>query len=229
MQARERLIVALDLPERKATVDLARRLAGHVAMVKVGLEPYTAHGPDLVRELIDSGLDVFLDLKAHDIPRTAAAAVREASRLGARLVTIHALGGPEMVRAACDGCSGKTEVIAVTLLTSMDAAACEAVGVGRDVAAGARRLGALALEHGAHGLVCSALELEALNDLGGSRVVPGIRPTGTAAGDQRRVATPAAAIAAGATWLVVGRPIVKADDPVAAARAIAGEIDGDAA
>lgn len=226
MRAKERLIVALDLPEREAAVYLARRLAGHVAMVKVGLEPYTAHGPDLVRELIDSGLEVFLDLKAHDIPRTTAAAVREASRLGARLVTVHSLGGPEMVRAAREAVSGATEVIAVTLLTSMDAAACEAVGVGSDIAAGVRRLGALALENGAHGLVCSALELGTLSDLSGSRVVPGIRPAGAAVGDQKRVATPAKAVEAGATWLVVGRPVVEASDPVAAARAIANEIDG---
>jgi orotidine-5'-phosphate decarboxylase len=179
-----------------------------------------------VRELIESGLDVFLDLKAHDIPRTVGTAVREASRLGAKLVTIHALGGPDMIRAARDQAAGQTEIIAVTLLTSMDSDACAAVGVGSDVAAAARRLGALALEHGAHGLVCSALELASLEDLGGSRVVPGIRPTGAAAGDQKRVATPAAAIEAGATWLVVGRPIVQADDPVAAARAIADEIRG---
>lgn len=225
MKGRDRLIVALDVSGRDEAVDLAARLAPHVGMVKVGLEPFTAHGPELVHALRAGGLDVFLDLKVHDIPRTAAAAVREAVKLEARLVTIHALGGPEMIQAAREavGDSG-TEVIAVTLLTSMDAACAEAIGLGSDVGAAAQSLGEMAMASGAHGLVCSAHELERLSAAGGRRVVPGIRPAGSAAGDQKRVATPRQAVDAGATWIVVGRPIVRADDPVRAAGDIADEI-----
>jgi orotidine-5'-phosphate decarboxylase len=225
MENRERLIVALDLPGREEILRTARSLRGEVGMVKVGLEPFTAHGPDLVRELRDQGLGVFLDLKVNDIPRTAAAAVREARKLGATLVTIHALGGAEMVRAAVAE-AGDAQIIAVTLLTSIDESTALRLGLGGEVAAAAGRLGELALGAGAHGLVCSALELERLAGLGGRRVVPGIRPAGTAAHDQKRVATPAQAVAHGATWIVVGRPIVTAGDPVAAARAIVADMDG---
>ncbi len=227
MKGSDRLIVALDVPGRSEAIALAARLASHVGMVKVGLEPFVAHGPDLVHALRDNGLDVFLDLKVHDIPRTAGAAVREAVKLGARLVTIHALGGPEMVKAAREAAGDSTtEVIAVTVLTSMDAASAKAVGLGDDVGAAAQRLGEMAVAQGAHGLVCSAHELERLSPVGGSRVVPGIRPAGASAGDQKRVATPRQAVDSGATWIVVGRPIVRADDPVEAARAIVSQIDG---
>lgn len=225
MLSRERLILALDVPGRQEALDVARALRDEIGLVKVGLEPFVAHGPDLVRELTGMGLGVFLDLKVHDIPRTAAAAIHQATQLGVEMVTVHALGGAEMVRAAVHAASGRTQIVAVTMLTSMDDVAANAIGLGEAVANATLRLGELALGAGADGLVCSALELERLAPLGGKRVVPGIRPRGAAAGDQKRIATPRDAVAAGATWLVVGRPILGADDRVAAARAIVGEIE----
>jgi orotidine-5'-phosphate decarboxylase len=225
MHGRERLILALDMPGKDEALGVARRLAGAVGMVKIGLEAFTAHGPDLVRAVRDLGIDVFLDLKIHDIPNTAAGAAREARKLGARLVTVHALGGAEMVRAAVEGSAGETDVIAVTLLTSMNADTLGAVGLGGTVADAALRLGELARGAGAKGLVCSTHELVRLAPLGGTRVVPGVRPAGAGAGDQKRVATPVEAVRPGATWLVVGRPILAATDPLAAATAIVAEIE----
>ena len=221
MLPHERIIVALDIPERDKTIALAKSLAGKVGMVKIGLESFIAHGPDLVREIVDGGTDVFLDLKIHDIPRTAGAAAREASKTGAKLLTIHGSGGGEMVRAARDEALDTTDILAVTILTSLDQAAVDGIGYEGTVADAAHRLAGLALENGADGLVCSAHELERLSALGGHRVVPGIRPAGSSHGDQKRVATPEQAVAWGASWLVIGRPIVQADDPIAAAEAIA--------
>lgn len=218
------LIVALDLPSRADALELATRLRNHVGMVKVGLEPFVAHGPGLVLALRDLGLDVFLDLKIHDIPRTAAAAVREAASLGVRMVTVHALGGTSMVAAAVEAAEGMTSIVAVTLLTSMDQAQATEIGLKGELEQAVFRLGKAALVGGADGLVCSAHELACLQSLGGVRVVPGIRPAGAAAGDQRRVATPAQAMRGGATWIVVGRPIVEASDPQAAAKAICAEL-----
>jgi len=160
-------------------------------------------------------------LKLHDIPRTAGASAREASQTGAKLLTIHAAGGGEMVRAARDAALDSTDILAVTILTSLDHDATQAIGYEGSVADAAHRLAGLALENGADGLVCSAHELERLSGLAGHRVVPGIRPKGSGHGDQKRVATPAQALAWGASWLVIGRPIVQADNPVAAAVAIA--------
>ena len=221
MLPHERIIVALDIPERDKTIALAKSLAGKVGMVKIGLESFIAHGPDLVREIVDGGTDVFLDLKIHDIPRTAGAAAREASKIGAKLLTIHGSGGGEMVRAARDAALDTTDILAVTILTSLDQSAVDGIGYEGTVADAAHRLAGLALENGADGLVCSAHELERLSGLGGHRVVPGIRPAGSSHGDQKRVATPEQAVKWGASWLVIGRPIVQADDPVAAAEAIA--------
>ncbi len=210
----------MDVPERNETLELATALAPHVAMVKVGFESFVAHGPSLVTDLRDAGVDVFLDLKLHDIPRTVAAGAREASALGARLLTVHASGGAEMVRAARDAAAEDTSILAVTVLTSMDQNAVDAVGLAGTVAESVQRLGALALGAGADGLVCSALELDVLKFSSGIRVVPGVRPAGTASGDQKRVATPEEAVARGATYLVIGRPIVQAPDPAAAAAEI---------
>jgi len=219
-----KLIVALDVPERDRTLALARSLVSEVAMLKIGLEGFVAHGPELVRAVVGEGASVFLDLKLHDIPRTAAAAARAAAGLGVSLLTVHAAGGAEMVRAVRDELPATTKVIAVTMLTSLDAAAAAAIGYSGSVADAARRLGALALASGADGLVTSSHELAALRDLGGLRVVPGIRPSGAGVGDQKRVATPAEAVRAGASYLVVGRPILEAPDPAAAARAVNREV-----
>ncbi len=217
---RKHLILAMDLVDRDQIIDMAVTLRDDIAMVKIGLEPFIAHGTDLVRALNDRGLAVFLDLKVHDIPRTAAAAARQASRLGARLFTVHAAGGSEMIQAAREAAGPRTKIIAVTMLTSLDDAAAGRIGFRDDVAGTVARLGELSLEAGADGLVCSAHELAALRDLGGLRVVPGIRPPKSDVGDQKRVATPAGAVSAGATWIVVGRPILNAADPVRTARAI---------
>jgi orotidine-5'-phosphate decarboxylase len=218
------LIVALDVPERARTLELARQLGPEVGMMKLGLESFVAHGPDLVRAVIAMGLPVFLDLKLHDIPRTAAAAAKQARKLGVRLLTVHASGGPEMVRACRDAVADDVHLVAVTVLTSLADDDLQSVGFSGHAATVASRLGKLAIDNGAHGLVCSALDLPALAALGGTRVVPGVRPAAGAAHDQKRVATPSQALAAGATWLVVGRPILEAADPVAAARGIRAEL-----
>ncbi|MBC7793949.1 MAG: orotidine-5'-phosphate decarboxylase [Clostridia bacterium] len=218
------IIAALDVPERARTLELARLLAPEVGMVKLGLESFVAHGPDLVREVRALGVDVFLDLKLHDIPRTAAAAAREAAKLDVRLLTIHASGGAEMISACREAVGVELTIVAVTVLTSLADDDVRDVGFSDATTGLTERLGKLAMSNGAHGLVCSAHDLSALASAGGIRVVPGIRPAAHANHDQKRVATPGEARAAGATWLVVGRPIVDARDPVAAARAIAAEV-----
>jgi len=218
---KSKVIVALDVPEASRAIELTKSFAPHVAMVKIGLETFVAHGPRFVHGISALGVDVFLDLKLHDIPRTVAAAASQAARLGVRLLTVHAAGGSEMVRAAKDAAPDVT-VVAVTMLTSLDDALAREIGFD-NVESSAKRLGALAREAGADGLVCSALELEGLADLGGVRVVPGVRLQGSDHGDQRRVVTPSEAMEKGATWIVVGRPILNAPDPVAAARDIAAE------
>ncbi|MEO1170685.1 MAG: orotidine-5'-phosphate decarboxylase [Myxococcota bacterium] len=220
-----KIIVALDIPDRDQTLDLARALAGEVAMVKLGLESFVAHGPGLVEEVRGLGVEVFLDLKLHDIPRTVAAAAAQASTLGVQLLTVHATGGVEMIMAASEA-AGNTKILAVTVLTSMDQAAVEAVGFHDGVENSVVRLGTLAINAGADGLVCSARELRALAGIGGLRVVPGVRPAGCDHGDQKRVATPSDAVSAGANYLVIGRPIVQAADPVAAAAEINASIAG---
>ena len=174
-----------------------------------------------MRELHDNGLRTMLDLKVNDIPRTAAAAVCEAEKLGVKLMTIHAGGGSDMISAASDE-ANEVEIIAVTVLTSLDDIHFEHISGGSylGVRTMVRRYAEIALESGADGLVCSPLELDRLSTLLGSRVVPGVRPAGSDHGDQKRVATPKEAVDSGATWIVVGRPIVKAPDPLAAAKSI---------
>jgi orotidine-5'-phosphate decarboxylase len=222
-EARERLIVALDLPDAKAALDLDRRLGGEVRWVKVGLELYTAEGPAIVRALRDRGRRVFLDLKLHDIPNTVAGAVRSAAGLDIDLLTMHAEGGPAMMRSAVEARgSGRPKLLAVTVLTSLDGSEFPGVyqtEVGERVLAFAQA----AVQAGMDGVVASPRELPRLvptlpaNFL---RVIPGIRPADAALDDQARVATPRAALNAGATHLVIGRPITRAEDPARAARAI---------
>lgn len=224
MLPHERLIVALDLPEREAILTVAQRLRGRVGLVKVGLEAFVAHGPQLVRALRDLDLDVFLDLKLHDIPRTARAAAARAAALDVRMLTVHASGGAEMVAEVCAAVGASVRVLAVTVLTSLGPQQAAAVGLGPDIASTAQSLGQLAVAQGAAGLVCSRWELEALASVGGVRVVPGIRSAGAVADDQRRVATPATALAAGADFIVVGRPVLTAAHPEQAADALVAEI-----
>ncbi len=228
--ADERLIVALDYPDAKAALDLVDRLEGATRWFKIGLELYVAEGNSLVAELQRRGYSLFLDLKFHDIPNTVASAVRSVARLGVQMLTVHAAGGPAMLAAAAEA-AGETgsglALLAVTVLTSMDDGQLQATGVAGDVTTQVETLARMAYSNGAQGFVCSAGEVANLrNRLGGKPllVIPGIRPEGTATGDQRRVATPGAAIAAGASYLVVGRPITRAADPGVAARSILAEI-----
>jgi orotidine-5'-phosphate decarboxylase len=223
----DRLIVALDFPNTGAALALVDRLHGATRWLKVGLELYIAEGNSLVAELKRRGYSIFLDLKLHDIPNTVASAVRAATHLGADMLTVHAAGGPEMITAAVGAAESQLTLLAVTVLTSMDAAQLEAVGVTGTPAAQVERLATMALACGVGGFVCSPNEVASLRKRFGSEpllVIPGIRPEGADADDQRRVATPAAAMAAGASYLVVGRPITRAEDPEAAARAIFEEM-----
>ncbi len=226
--ADERLIVALDYPDAKTALDLVDRLDGATRWFKIGLELYVAEGNHLVAELQRRGYSIFLDLKFHDIPNTVASAVRSVARLGVQMLTIHAAGGPAMLSAAAEAVGETGPVLlAVTVLTSMDDSQLEATGVGRSATAQVETLARMAYASGVQGFVCSAVEVANLrNRLGGKPllVIPGIRPEGADTGDQRRVATPGAAIAAGASYLVVGRPITRAADPSAAARSILAEM-----
>jgi orotidine-5'-phosphate decarboxylase len=224
----DRLIVALDFPDAGAALGLVDRLEGTVSWLKVGLELYIAEGNPLVTALQRRGFSIFLDLKLHDIPNTVASAVRAAGRLGVNMLTIHAAGGPEMLAAAVEAAPENLDLLAVTVLTSMDASQLEATGVPSTPAAQVETLADLALTRKIPGLVCSPMEVAGIRKRFGCKpllVTPGIRPEGSDAGDQRRMATPSVAIAAGASYLVVGRPISRAADPAAVAQSIAAEIE----
>lgn len=229
-EARKRLIVALDVPTAAAAAELEKRLEGVCRWFKVGLELFTAAGPGVVETLAARGHSVFLDLKFHDIPHTVAGAVRSAAALGVRMMTVHSAGGPAMLaaaHAALDGVANPPELLAVTVLTSMDAAQMKAAGVARTPEKQVALLAKMALKAGFRGFVCSPHEVAALRALTGPQgvlVVPGIRPAGAKAGDQKRAATPADALKAGASYLVVGRPITQAADPAEAAEAIIKEM-----
>jgi orotidine-5'-phosphate decarboxylase len=223
----DRLIVALDFPDTRAALALVDRLHGATRWFKVGLELYIAEGNSLVAELKRQGYSIFLDLKLHDIPNTVASAVRAATHLGVDMLTVHAAGGPEMITAAVGAAESRLSLLAVTVLTSMDAVQLEAIGVTGTPAAQVDRLAIMAMACGVGGFVCSPNEVASLRKRLGNEpllVIPGIRPEGADVGDQRRVATPAAAIASGASYLVVGRPITRAGDPEAAARAILADM-----
>jgi len=227
MKASDRICVPLDFPTLREAERFARLVAPHVGMLKVGLELFTAEGPPAVRAVAGLGLPVFLDLKLHDIPNTVEGAARSAASTGARLLTVHAAGGAAMVKAAVKGAGPGVRVLAVTVLTSLDAAALDAVGLAGPPEAAVVRLARLAVDAGAGGLVCSPHEVRAVRAAVGPEpllVVPGVRPAGAAVGDQARVATPAAAVADGADVIVVGRPLRESGDPVAAAQRIAAEL-----
>jgi orotidine-5'-phosphate decarboxylase len=232
LEVKDRLIVALDFPQRKAALSLVDRLEGCCRWFKVGLELYLAAGNSVIAELRKRGFSVFLDLKLHDIPNTVASAVQSAARLGAGMLTVHAAGGPQMLAAAVKAAAEVPDspaLLAVTVLTSMDAAELAATGIACEPAHQVERLAKMAFAVGISGFVASAEEAGTLRSQFGNQatlVIPGIRPRGDAAGDQKRVATPGDAIAAGASYLVVGRPITRAADPAAAARAILAEMEG---
>jgi orotidine-5'-phosphate decarboxylase len=238
--AKERLIVALDFPSADKAMDLVDRLDGCCRWFKVGMELYYAAGNRMIEELRKRGYEVFLDLKLHDIPNTVAGAVRSVADMGASLLTVHAGGGEQMMRAAVQAtrAPGAPRLLAVTVLTSMDAAELRTVGVGGAHSTGGNalhsqvlRLARLARSAGIDGLVCSAEEVEAVRAAMGPEillVVPGIRPAGSAGrrDDQRRVASATEAIVRGASMLVVGRPITESANPARVAAGILAEIAG---
>ena len=226
------LIVALDVQTRQEAVEKVKLIGAPVGFYKIGLELFTAEGPDVVKAVRDLGKKVFLDLKLHDIPRTVERAVRSGGKLGVDLMTIHSVGGRAMIRAAADAAAefgpGGPKILAVTVLTSLDQGDLEDVGiVGRTPAEQVQAMARFATGCGAHGLVCSPMEVGQLSRTlapGTLFITPGVRPAGAAVGDQKRVATPADAVRDGSTHLVVGRPILAAEDPTAAARAILSEM-----
>ena len=225
-----RIVFPLDVGAETEARALAGELAGSIGVLKIGLELFTAVGPKIVALGAEHKLDVFLDLKLHDIPETVDRAVAAAGELGVRYLTVHAAGGPAMVRRAVEraekAARGTLTILAVTVLTSLGDDDLRAVGVLRDAHDQVLHLARLAAEQGVRGFVCSPKELASLREAfpDALLVVPGVRPAGADKGDQRRVATPAQAIADGADLLVIGRPIRDAADRVAAARAIAREI-----
>jgi orotidine-5'-phosphate decarboxylase len=233
----ERICAALDFPDTGWATHMAGRLVRDVGMFKVGLELFVSHGREAVDAVAQFGLPVFLDLKLHDIPQTVGSAAHGVGLLGAAVTTVHASGGAAMIAAAKKGLAtgaaqaGKPQpkLLAVTVLTSMSEADLDAVGLRGPARDAVLRLATLAVKAGADGLVCSPAEVALLRaELGPEPllVVPGVRPAGADKGDQQRTGTPAQTVRDGADWLVIGRPLRDAADPAAAARAIAGEIDG---
>jgi orotidine-5'-phosphate decarboxylase len=228
--AQGQLIVALDVPDAASATAMVSRLEGRAEWFKVGMELFTAGGPAVLEPILKAGCRVFLDLKFHDIPNTVAGAVRSAAGLGVHMMTVHAGGGPAMLaaaKAALDGRPNPPELLAVTVLTSMDMEQLNAVGVESLPGEQVELLGRLALGAGFCGFVCSPQEIAKMRAITGPRgvlVVPGIRPAGAETGDQKRIATPAEALKQGASYLVVGRPITQAADPAAAAEAIVREM-----
>jgi orotidine-5'-phosphate decarboxylase len=227
---RSRLIVALDVPGREAALAAVDRLSGHAGYFKIGLELFTREGPRLVEEIRDRGEKIFLDLKLHDIPNTVRGAIRSACKLGIDMITVHASGGAAMLEAACEEAQSADSpplVLAVTALTSLSEEDMLRFGVNGSMEQWVERLAQTACDAGIRGIVASAKELPMLRSRMDAKlqlVIPGIRPAGSERQDQSRTATPFEAINAGANYIVVGRPIMKADNPVAAADAIVEEI-----
>ena len=235
MTSKDKLIVALDVDTPAKALDLVQRLHHVAGMFKVGSQLFTAAGPQIVRDIIALDSKVFLDLKFHDIPHQIAGAARSAAELGVSLFTIHASGGSEMMRRAAESVAEvsqqtgvRSRVLAITVLTSMDATTLSDIGVSSTPSESVMRLVKLAEAAGVDGVVASPQEIETIRSTVSNPnflvVTPGIRPAATANEDQKRVATPASAIAAGASYLVVGRPITGAPDPLVAAEQIIAEM-----
>ncbi len=226
---KERIIVALDTDSPDKAVEVAASLRGEVGLFKVGMELFPRGGPEIVRRIRETGADVFLDLKFHDIPNTVAGAVKSAAALGVRFATVHASGGKAMLAAAARAAEGTgTTLLAVTVLTSLDDADLADIGYSSTAAATVLRLAAMAAGEGIGGIVCSAREVSAVRERvgrGAVLVTPGVRLPEDATGDQKRVVTPEDAVRQGADYLVVGRPITKAQDPCAAARRFAAAME----
>ncbi len=230
LEPRERLIVALDVPNADAAVDVAKRLSGHIGMFKIGLELFVAEGPRVVgrvRELAPD-VEIFLDLKLHDIPNTMKGAIRSVRSLGVKFLTVHAGSGTAHLQACVEEAGDTVGILAVTVLTSQDEVACRQAGHTRAVEELVEMRAVCAREAGCAGVVCSGRELARVRAVAPrlARVVPGIRPAGADEGDQQRVMTPARAVVEGASYIVVGRPILQAADQAAAADAIVLELAG---
>jgi len=231
LELRDRLIVALDVPSAAHARPVVQTLGEAVSTYKIGKQLFTAEGPGIVRDLVASGRKVFLDLKFHDIPNTVGAAVTSAASLGVSMLTVHASGGSKMLKAAVEAAAqsaSRPMILAVTVLTSLSDSDVQEIGVAGNVLAQVLRLAALARSAGCGGLVASAHEARELRrELGeGFEIItPGVRPAGAEKGDQARVVTPAEAIQAGATRLVVGRPITESANPDEMARKILGQIE----
>jgi orotidine-5'-phosphate decarboxylase len=226
-KAGDKIIVALDVASKTQALRLVEHLRDQISFFKVGLQLYTAEGPDLVREILGSGAKVFLDLKLHDIPNTVARAVESASGLGVQMLTIHLSGGSEMIGAALNARKNDLSILGVTVLTSANEQTLIETGVNDEVANQVWRLAGLGVAAGIDGLVASAHEIAGLRARCGSEikiVVPGIRPAGSAVADQKRTMTPREAIAAGADYLVIGRPITAQPNPRAALAGILSEL-----
>jgi len=229
--ARSRLIVALDLPDRESALSAVNQLSGHVGCFKLGLEIFVREGPRLVEEIVQRGERVFLDLKLHDIPNTVGAAVRSACSLGIHMLTLHAAGGRKMLEAAARSAEDAPSpplLLAVSALTSLSPEDVAAIGIREPLTDWVARLAEIVCLAGIPGLVSSSAELPLVKQRFGNRlrfVVPGIRPGGAAVNDQARIASPAEAIRAGADFLVVGRPVLHSPDPMLAADQIVAEID----
>jgi orotidine-5'-phosphate decarboxylase len=224
--ARERVIVALDVPDLAALETFLDRLEGQPAFYKVGLELYVAEGARAIDAVRKRGGRIFLDLKLHDIPETVGRAVESAVRFGAEFLTIHTCGGQEMMRRAVEAAAGRTKILGVTVLTSLGESDLAADGIGGSVAEAVVRRARVAAAAGVPGLVCSPQEVVQVKAASGLfTVVPGVRPAGAAAGDQKRVATPASTIGAGADYLVIGRPVRDAPKPAEAFAAVVREVE----
>lgn len=235
--SKEKLIVALDVDSRTRAMELVNKLAGKVSLFKVGMELFYAEGPGMIRDITAAGAKVFLDLKLHDIPNTVGRAARVLVRYGAAIINVHAAGGKDMMRAARESAAEEAQkqgvpmpmLVAVTVLTSIDQSAfyCE-MGLPGAIKDRVRAWALLSRESGLDGVVCSPKEIALVREACGPDfkiITPGIRPAGAEAGDQRRVMTPSEAVHAGANYIVIGRPITGAPDPVAAAMAIGKELD----
>jgi orotidine-5'-phosphate decarboxylase len=210
-----KIIVALDVPSRAEAMPLVDVLREQISFFKIGLQLYTAEGPEIVESIVATGAKVFLDLKLHDIPNTVANAVQAVSKLGAQMLTIHLSGGPEMVRAAT-AAKGSMSILGVTVLTSANQETLRQIGISDTMGHQVLRLAKLGLENGIDGVVASAHEIKTLRGEFGDKIkiiVPGIRPSGSEAGDQKRTMTPREAIDAGADYLVIGRPITSSKNP----------------
>jgi orotidine-5'-phosphate decarboxylase len=232
MPTKDKLIIALDVETPKAALDLVKQLHSVAGMFKVGSQLFTAAGPQIVRDILAHDSRVFLDLKFHDIPHQVAGAARSAAELGVSLFTIHASGGGEMMRAAVDSVAKtgtRSKILAISVLTSIDENILAQIGVTSTPAESVLRLVKLAEAAGVDGVVASPQEIESIRQTVSNPeflvVTPGIRPATNEPGDQKRVATPSAAISAGASYLVVGRPITGAPDPLATARAIIADME----